>query len=156
MADVFRYKYGETHPVTVAVDSGTVIEVGDLVYLDTDDAKPASTAALWDTDLATTQEAFHDAFIGVSLSRSRDGDTDDITVATRGTFEFAAASAAYVMGDLVGPDKDSGDALLDQTVEAVATANLAVGRIRETSGTTTTVKVDIEGTLQHGGPQAAA
>jgi hypothetical protein len=45
MADTMRWRYGETNPVLVPVDSRTVIEIGDLVYLDTDDAKPASAQA---------------------------------------------------------------------------------------------------------------
>ena len=36
-----RWRYGDTYPVVLPVDSATVIEIGDLVYLDTDDAKPA-------------------------------------------------------------------------------------------------------------------
>ena len=41
MADTMRWRYGDTNPVVAPVDSATVIEIGDLVYLDTDDAKPA-------------------------------------------------------------------------------------------------------------------
>lgn len=157
MSNVMRYKYGETNPVMCPVDSATVIEIGDLVYMDTDDAKPASTAALWDTNLATTQEAFHDAFLGVAMQQSRSGDTDPIRVATSGVFEFAAASDTYELGALVGPDKDTGDALLDQTVEDVAGANLAVGRIARREGSaTTTVLVDVVSTVMRGGPQAMA
>ena len=41
MANTMRWRYGDTCPVMLPVDSATVIEIGDLVYLDADDAKPA-------------------------------------------------------------------------------------------------------------------
>ena len=41
MSDKMRWRYGDTNPVVAAVDSATVIEIGDLVWQDTDDAKPA-------------------------------------------------------------------------------------------------------------------
>ena len=45
MSDILRWRYGDTSPVVIPVDSATVIEIGDLVYLDTEDAKPASSLA---------------------------------------------------------------------------------------------------------------
>ncbi len=45
MADSLRWRYGETNPIVLPVDSATVIEIGDLVYLDTDDVQPASSLA---------------------------------------------------------------------------------------------------------------
>ena len=42
MANTMRWRYGDTSPVMLAVDSATVIEIGDLLWLDVDDAKPAS------------------------------------------------------------------------------------------------------------------
>ena len=43
MTDKMRWRYGDTNPVVAAVDAATVIEIGDLVWQDTDDAKPASS-----------------------------------------------------------------------------------------------------------------
>ena len=45
MSDKMRWRYGDTNPVVAAVDSATVIEIGDLVYQDVDDAKPAASQA---------------------------------------------------------------------------------------------------------------
>jgi hypothetical protein len=42
MSDKMRWRYGETNPVVAAVDSGTVVEIGDLVYQYVDQAWPAS------------------------------------------------------------------------------------------------------------------
>ena len=42
MANQLRYRSGPVELRKVRVDAGTVIEAGDLVFLDTDDAKPAT------------------------------------------------------------------------------------------------------------------
>ena len=41
MANNLRHRHGPQLLVKAAVDSATVIEVGDMVWLDTDDVKPA-------------------------------------------------------------------------------------------------------------------
>lgn len=148
-----RHHYGETNPVVAAVDSATVIAIGDLVYQDTDDAKPAASTT-WDTNIATTQEAFHDVFLGVACQKSRSGDTDPIRVATRGVFEFDCAAATFELGALVGPAKQSGNAIENGKVVSVATANLAIGRVaKRYASNTTKVLVEIVSTIAHGGPQ---
>lgn len=116
----------------VAVDSATVIEIGDIVYLDTNDVKPASTAALWDTDLATTQAALKDICLGIAMSASASGETDPVLVSHGAVYEMDAASAAYEIGDLVGADKAAGNALLAQTVEAAVAAS-AIGVVYKSS-----------------------
>jgi hypothetical protein len=147
MADVMRWRSGETNPVSVAVESATVIEVGDLIYWDTDDAKPASSQADQLTESAN-QRLFAQRFLGVSMSRSRSGDTDPITVATSGLFEFIAPSASYQVGDLLGCDEaSSGTALEDQTVAAVASEDLAIGKCVKTAASSTAVLVDIKSTV---------
>jgi hypothetical protein len=157
MSDILRWRYGDTSPVVLPVDSATVIEIGDLVYLDTDDAKPASAIPDGGTE-AANQEAFHDLFAGVAMQRSRAGDTAPIRVATRGVFEFPCPSGTFEVGALIGASENTGgDALLDQQVEGVATANLAIGRCaKRVNPAATTVLVDIVGTISHGGAQAMA
>lgn len=149
-----RYKYGDTNPVQApAVATDAVIQPGDLVT----DTPEAAADVEWDTDLATTQEAFHDAFLGVSGQRSRDGDTDVIRVNTTGVFEFDCAAATFSLGDLVGPAKATGNALESQKVVAVASANLAIGRVAKNYGSNTTkVLVRVESTIMTGGPRAMA
>ncbi len=155
MADVMRWRYGDTSPVVIPVDSATVIEIGDLVYLDTDDAKPASSQADQGTEVAN-QELLHDNFAGVAMQRSRGSDTNPIRVATRGVFEFDCPSGTFEVGDLVGVDEaTSGTQLENQQVDSVATANLAVGRVaKRLNPAGTSLLVDIVGTVSHGGPQA--
>jgi hypothetical protein len=157
MADTMRWRYGDTNPVMLPVDSATVIEIGDLVYLDTDDAKPASSQADQLTE-AANQELFHDNFAGVAMQRSRAGDTDPVRVATTGAFEFTCPSGTFEVGALLGVDEAaSGTALEDQQVAGVATPNLAIGRCaRRLNPAGTRVLVDIVSTVMLGGPQAAA
>ena len=164
MADRQLQRWGEPESVTVRVDSAIVIEIGDLVWLNTDDGRPAGqdtnsdgTGDLWSTSLAVTQEAFHDSFLGVAQQRSRNGDTDDIRLATRGVHEFDCASATFEVGDLVGPAKTSGDNIENQKVVAVATENLAIGYVvKPYASATTKVMVRVFGTKAGGGIQAMA
>ena len=157
MSDKMRWRYGDTNPVVAAVDSSTVIEIGDLVYQDTNDAKPASSQADGGTE-AANQDTFAENFLGVAMQRSRNGDTDPIRVATTGVFEFDCASATFELGDKVGADENSdGDALLDQTVAEVTVPARAIGRVtkREASATTT-VLVDIRSTVMTGGVEGSS
>lgn len=157
MSNVMRYKWGDTKPaVSAPVASAVAIEIGDLIYAASGLPRPASALA-WDTSLAVTQEAFHDAFLGVAGQQSRVGDDDAIRYATSGVFEFDCASASFAVGDLVGPAKQSGNALESQKVVAVATPNLAIGRVAEVATNATKVLVEIMGVLTPGrGPVAAA
>jgi hypothetical protein len=157
MSNTMRWRYGETNPVVLAVASATVIEIGDLIYVASGEAKPASAQADQSSE-AANQEAFHDAFAGVALQQSRAGDTDPIRVATTGVFEFACASDTFEVGELIGVDEAaSGTALEDQVVASVATPNLAVGRCaKRVPPADTRVLVDVVSTILYGGPQAAA
>ncbi|MBR9800546.1 hypothetical protein GYB59_02065 [bacterium] len=149
-----NYRYGEVDSRRLPVESATVIEVGDIVCVSSGNAIPAADVA-WDTDLATTQEAAHDVFAGVALQRSKAGETNPITIATRGGFEFPIAAATFAAGDLFGSAKQAGNAIESQTAIKVAAANLAYGRARSAGSSATSVVVDIVSTLFHGGPQAS-
>jgi len=140
-----------------AVDSGTVIEIGDLIYQDTDDAKPASSQADQGSETAN-QELFADNFLGVAMQRSRSGDTDPIRVATTGAFEFDAASGTFELGDLVGADENAGgDGLLDQQVASVSASKYAIGRVAKRVATAaTSVLVDVRSTVMTGGVEGTS
>lgn len=157
MSDNMRWRYGETSPVmSKEVVSATVIEIGDLV--EAPSGVPAKAADhTWNTNLATTQEEFHDNFLGVAMQRSRSGDTDQVRIATEGVFEFDCAAATFELGALVGPAKQSGNALESQKVVAVSTENLAIGRVAKRYGSNTTkVLVAISSVKLTGGAQAPA
>jgi hypothetical protein len=152
MSDKMRWRYGDTNPVVAAVDSTTVIEIGDLVWLDTDDAKPAGSFT-WTTDLATTQSGLVPKFLGVAMQRSRSGDATPIRVATTGVFEFDCASGTFELGDLIGSAANTaGNGLLNQQAAKVSQRGCAVGRVaRRQSTATTNVLVDIRSTVMTGG-----
>ena len=130
-----RFRSGQVELRKVRVDADTVIEAGDLVWLDTDDAKPASDFA-WTTNLATTQGNFAAKFLGVAHQQSRSGDTDPISVdvSPHSVYEFNVNSASYEVGALLGPDESS-STLMNQQLEAVGSAAAAIARAAEfTSG----------------------
>jgi hypothetical protein len=150
-----RWRYGETNPVMLPVDAPTVIEIGDLVYLDTDDAKPASSQSDQGTETAN-QQLFHDVFAGVAMQASASGETQPIRIATTGVFEFDCLSATLEVGDLMGPDENGGGtALLNQTVVKVLTTNAAIGRCaKRLNPAGTRALVDIVSAVLRGGPQS--
>ena len=154
MSDVMRWRYGETNPICIPVDSATVVEIGDLVFLDTDDAKPAALQADQLSESAN-QALFHTKFAGVAMQRSRSGDAEPIRVATTGVFELACASGTFEIGDLIGTTENGGgDALENQKVKAVSGALLAIGRCaKRVASADVKVLVDIVSTVMYGGPQ---
>lgn len=153
MSDELRWKYGETNPVLAAVDSGTVIEIGDLLYLDTDDAKPASSMSDAGTE-AQNQAAFAQNFLGVAMQRSRSGDTAPIRVATSGVFEFDCSSGTWELGATVGGV--GATTLADQTVKAAATTGAAIGVVVQREAVAVTnVRVAIKSNVAHLVPKAA-
>lgn len=155
MANTMRWRYGDTCPIMLPVDSATVIEIGDMVLLDTDDAKPASSQVDQGTELAN-QQLFHDNFAGVAMQASRAGDIQPIRVATTGVFEIDCVSTTLEVGDLLGSDENvAGVALLNQTVAKVTNANAAIGRCaKRLNPAGTRVLVDVVSSTLKGGTQA--
>jgi len=143
MTDVMRHRRESAKQRWSAVDSGSVIEIGDLLWLDTNDAKPAEDKG-WYNSLAQTQALFREKFIGCAGDRSRDGDTGDIEIDTSGISEFLCASTTWELGDLVGPAKQAAvNKLENQTVVAVANEELAIGRVSKRYPVATT-RVEVE------------
>lgn len=130
-----QFRSGTVQLQKVRVDAGTVIEPGDMVYLDTDDVKPAS-AFTWTTDLATTQGAFAAKFLGIAHQGSEEGETDPVSVdvSPLAIYEFDAHSGTYEVGHLLGPDQVS-SVLLDQKVVGVSSAAAAIARSAEYKAT---------------------
>ena len=122
---------GDRKTVMCAVDSGTLIAKGDLVYLATDDVRHLSSLSDSGTK-AQNQAAANLVFIGVAMRSSPDGSTAPIPVATSGVFEFDCASATFEIGDLIGPagtGSGGNDGVSATTVVAVAAPDLAIGRV---------------------------
>lgn len=131
MANRLRFRSGQVQLHKLRVESATVLEAGDMVYLDGNDVKPAS-AFDWDTDLTTTQAAFAAVFLGIAHQQSAAGNSDDVSIdlSPNAVYEFDVNSATYEVGDDLGPDELSG-ALMSQQLEAVASGTRAIARAAE-------------------------
>lgn len=157
MSDKMRWRYGGTNLVVAAVDSATVIEIGDFVYQDTDDAKPASEMAAQSSGLEATHRLFVDSFLGVAMQRSQSGDTDPIRVATTGVFEFECALQTFELGDLTGLITNDTGRLQDQAVGRASASQYAVARVAKREATpATSVLVDIRSTVMPGGVEGTS
>lgn len=115
-----RMGHNSVEHIPVADTAGVTdntIEVGTLLALVTGKAVPASVFT-WTTDLATTAVAFVAAFLGVATGRSR-ADSDEavdlnVAVDTEGIFDVQLAAADTVLyGELLGPAKAAGNALVN-------------------------------------------
>ena len=141
--DTMRWKYGDTNPVFPAVDSATEIEIGDLLWQDVDDAKPASCQPAKDR-VTLSQNAFADNFLGVAMQRSRSGDTNPIRVATTGVFEFDCPSGTFELGVLMGADEALHGSLFNQRVASATRIGTGIGYVAKRVPThATSVLVDI-------------
>lgn len=131
MANRLRFRSGQVRLHKLRVDGATVIEAGDMVFLDTDDVKPAQDF-IWTTDLATTQGAFAASFLGIAHQQSAAGETEDVSVdlSPAAVYEFDVAPATFEVGDDLAPDELSSK-LMNQQLEAVASATLAIARAAE-------------------------
>jgi hypothetical protein len=122
---IMRHRYGAQFLVHVAVDSATAISAGDLLFLDTDDAKPASSET-WNTDLATTQANFTNHFLGIAQADHEAGSgavTDfPVDISPMATYELDCDSETHEVGDLLGVAKATGNALLPAKLKKASAA----------------------------------
>ncbi|WP_437185584.1 hypothetical protein SH668x_002695 [Planctomicrobium sp. SH668] len=133
-----RFRSGQVHLRKVRVAADTVIEAGDLVWLDTSSAKPAA-AFTWTTNLATTQGNFAEKFLGVAHQPSAVGETAPISVdvSSESVYEFDVASASYELGTTLGPDEGSSKLQNKQLKASAAAASIARAAEFTTSAATT-------------------
>ncbi len=148
MSDQLRWIYGETNPVVAAVEPDTVIEIGDLLWLDGHHARPASVMPVGGADLT-----FASLFLGVAIQHSVVGDVTPIRVATTGVFEFGCPAGAWELGDLVGMVYDGEkDVVCNQRIWRANASSQAIARVARREPTPTdTVLVDIRSTIMTGG-----
>ncbi|HPP54863.1 MAG TPA: hypothetical protein PK777_18045 [Thermoguttaceae bacterium] len=149
MADVMRWRYGETNPVVAAVAAETEVEIGDLIWQDGGQAKPASLLPNQGSESAN-QEQFADRFLGVAMQRSPAGQDRPIRVATTGVFEFECAATDLELGDWIGPAGATGG-LQNQRVKKVTDPKYAIGRCAKRGSALQSVLVDIRSTIMTGG-----
>ena len=151
MPSKFRWVHGDTTHVLTPVASATVIEIGDLLYYDTDTAKPASMLTPGSSK-AVSQSSFAAKFLGVAMQASPAGSTKPIRVVTEGVFEFDCTSNTFELGNIVGIDETTGrTALENQKLDKAGAAIGAIGRVCRREGTAvTTVQVQLRSVVMHG------
>lgn len=149
MTMAITYSFNATNPVVAPVATDKAIQVGDLVALSSGSAISALDFT-WTTNLATTQENFASAFLGVSGQLKREdialvyGNSVDnqIRVDCSGIYAGTYTGGALLVGDFVGPTSVS-NVLQPQSLVKVATVALAIGRVVEALATTGTVKFQL-------------
>lgn len=117
--DVMRWRYGETNPITSPVKPNTVIEIGDLVWVNRSFALPMKDAETDDVIVL---------FAGVAMQRSRRGDSDAIRIATTGVFEFECPLQTWDLGMLIGLHRLQGR-LANQIVTKTVDHQFHIGKV---------------------------
>ena len=150
----FRWRWGETNPVTADVASETVIQIGDLLWLNTTTKKAEPAAAsTFGASLDAAQTTFAPKFLGVAMQASPSGNVTPVRVATSGTFQFLKTGAGVTLGTILGVDKNpSSNVLENQTLTSVPTAARAIGRVSHIHNVESgTVFVAIHSSVMSGG-----
>lgn len=131
MSNRLRFRSGQVELHKLRVDADTVLHAGDVVYLDTNDVKPAAEFP-FTTDLATTQGNFAAVILGVCHQASAAGDTADVSIdlSPLAVYEFDVDAATFEVGDKLACDGDS-DGLASQQLAKVTNAALAIARAAE-------------------------
>jgi len=151
----YRFVRGTFDTTRVFIASGTIVNPGDLIYSSGGQGYLGSTAP-WSGSLTTTQGANILNFVGVSLDQTTSmppvSSGQFILVGTRGVYQYpcvALSGGPYDVGSYVGPDKDTGNNMLDQQVVYTASGQTnAVGKLAQFAPTgSTTVLVNIQGYL---------
>jgi len=145
VADV-QYLHSDAEPIVAPALLAQATEVGDLVAIDSSGDLYRAEDETWDTDEATTRQNFVANFLGVCAQRKVANESlpygnseAKVRVNTAGVFRFKATSATYQVGELVGPEKDTGNNLLSTTVQKVTADNEAIAQVVERAVTSTTV-----------------
>ena len=131
MSHALRFRSGQVQLRRFRVDAADLIRPGDLIVLDGDTARPASSTPDAGSP-AATREAASESFAGVAHTGSPVGDATPVSVDVSATsvYEVAVREAAYEVGDLLGPDEAAG-ALSSDRLDAVASPSEAVARAAE-------------------------
>ncbi len=157
MADVFRWVRGDIKQVDATPASATVIEVGDLLYMDPTAKKPKNAAAMVDQGTENlNKDTFQMYFLGVAMGRSRSGDTEKIPIATAGVFEFPCDADQWYIGEMASAQEAaSGTALEDQKVIVTTSESYAIGVVADDSvAAATKARIEIRSTIMRRSLQA--
>ena len=152
MSDKMRWRYGDTNPVVAAVAAATVIEIGDLLWQDTDNAKPAALcptpAARRPTRRRWSTSSWAWPWRGAARARPRRSAWPPRACSSwtaRAKPSSWATWWAWTAARRATP-------LLNQQAIKVGSSALAIGRVAKRQPVaTTSVLVDIRSTVMTGG-----
>lgn len=142
MANKMRWRYGDTDPVLLPVDSDVKVEISDLLW---EYAYPIGKRVLpairmdYRGSTEETQWTFADRFSGVAMQASRVGDMGPIRVARRGVFEYdimpvetsiAVGTRLMIAADELNQSQLSNQrvVVISSSVEEVRMKLLTIGR----------------------------
>lgn len=131
MPNNLGFRSGQVVLQKFRVESSSVVEPGDLIFLDETHIRPANEM-WWNTDLATTQQDFANVFVGIAHEASADGDDAPVSidVSSSSVYEFDVANGTYDNGNPLGPD-GAGSQLLNQQLTYADPATQAIARAAE-------------------------
>ncbi len=145
----------ELDHVDYAFNGSIAVDINDLMYMEVDDIRPASSMADLGTEILN-QRRFARNFAGVAQERRLAAETNagplaTLSVAPTYIGDFPCASSTWEVGDLVAIDEAaSGTALERQKLVKTTDPDLAIGRCIQRSASATTVRVILLSRHVHG------
>jgi hypothetical protein len=129
MANSHSYRHGPQIFIRPSADSGTVIERGDICYLDTDDVKTPSQYT-WATSDAATQAAIANLFLGIADESKPSGSAGlvNVDISSTSVYEFVCVATTWEVGTPFAIDGNGSNAMFDQVLEKTATVTCAIAR----------------------------
>ncbi len=146
-----RFRSGLVQLARFRVSASTVIEPGDLLYLNGNLVHPAGDFT-WLTDLATTRAAFAAAFVGIAHTGSADGNTELVSadISPLAVYEAATIPSEFSVGHLLAPSETL-LALASQTLDQVFDPAQAIARSVEPTGSASpTIRVNFASSIHAG------
>lgn len=161
MAAVRILNPGPVNRIKHAFDGTIAVEVGDLMFHDSNDVKPFSSLA--DQGSSKANQAYAaKRFAGVAGDTRTASDTEALTIFPVDTdivVEIDCVSNTFEVDDYVAPTEDAGaDGLENTKVEKTTNPDIAIGQVveREGSAVTRVVVRLLSRTNPHAIPQAVS
>lgn len=123
-----RWRYGETNPVIGQVPQNICVEIGDLVYYESDSVKPAGVYSN-QSSKALTQSGYANMFLGVAMQRSPLEESTTIRIATSGVFEYEINAGTFVLGANIGIEEYSDRTGIENQKVSTSNTDGAIGKI---------------------------
>lgn len=127
--------------IPYAFDGSIEVSVGDLMFHDTDDVKPASSMTDQGSEVLN-QKYFRDRFVGISVEGRLSTNATAVIhypVARDVIGEYDCVSSTFEVGDLLAiAEQSSGTALEDTKLKKTTDSSLAIAVVTERSAIATT------------------